>query len=510
MSVSSIARGNGSYANLEVGSVYVKGDPTGGIPDALAILGSVHMGSDLTVDGLLNATITTSTVDSTSPSSGSMVINGGMGIAKNLYCGAEGHFGPGPNSASTSTGTLLVQGGIGASGNIFGYSVNGYSSVNQVAAIYNPTNYGLLSVDGTGTLSIHSNQNNIQFSGDVVRLTNVAQATSTSTGALIVDGGISCKRPLTSYGTSGGLYYYAVSSVGAGSSTFTNMIGNGHFEQCGVMSDIDLSNYAPGGNVNYNYFVFTGWIKAQTTEVYTFTVTVDDCCMLYVDDTLLIDAPTPGVYTATITLTNNIEIPIVLEHFNATAPQRLLLQWSSVSIPIQKIPAAQMSWDTMSPMRPLGTLKTGTLLLNSTRQAVSPTSGALIVKGGINAGNSFYSGGINTKAIGLLPLIGGGPFNNVAIPTTELIFMDGNVMTNNVHITGFTQGINGRVIQVILYTTGANMNVIIDHDGGGSTAGNRIWTNTGSNVTLSANPLGAMTLVYYTLIGRWLMISANP
>jgi hypothetical protein len=53
-----------------------------------------------------------STADSTSTSTGSLIVYGGVGIAKKVY------MGDGTNSSSTSTGALLVNGGVGISGTI--------------------------------------------------------------------------------------------------------------------------------------------------------------------------------------------------------------------------------------------------------------------------------------------------------------------------------------------------------------------------------------------------------
>ena len=83
------------------------------------------------------------------------------------------------NSTSVTTGALVVSGGIGASGNI--YSLGMFDNGNRVLSLAG-TN---ISVTGT-TVSV---VNNPTFSG-IVSVSNATTSTSTTTGALVVTGGV--------------------------------------------------------------------------------------------------------------------------------------------------------------------------------------------------------------------------------------------------------------------------------------------------------------------------------
>ena len=54
-----------------------------------------------------------STTDSTSTSTGALIISGGVGITKNLYVGGSTAITNATDSTSTSTGALKISGGVG-------------------------------------------------------------------------------------------------------------------------------------------------------------------------------------------------------------------------------------------------------------------------------------------------------------------------------------------------------------------------------------------------------------
>ena len=78
---------------------------------------------------MFNSLLVTSTVDSTSPTTGSIIIEGGIGVKNNLYVGGNLNIGGSFNlqeatiystndSTNNTTGALVVFGGVGVGKNI--------------------------------------------------------------------------------------------------------------------------------------------------------------------------------------------------------------------------------------------------------------------------------------------------------------------------------------------------------------------------------------------------------
>lgn len=98
-----------------------------------------------------------------------------------------------------------------------------------------------------------------------------------------------------------------------------------------VYDSIDFTNFSVGGQTNTIVARLEGTVVPGYTELYTFYVTVDDAVRVWINGTLLCDhwGSTPATYTFTRNLTAGTPITVVVEHYNNTGPQRLLLEWSS-------------------------------------------------------------------------------------------------------------------------------------------------------------------------------------
>jgi hypothetical protein len=103
---------------------------------------------------------------------------------------------------------------------------------------------------------------------------------------------------------------------------------------------IDFTDINPAGKTDYYSGIITGYIYAPYSETYTFYITSDDGVRLYVNNQKIIDAWTTGSKTVSgnITLNGGQWYPIRIEHYEYTGSERLLLEWSSPSIPRQKVP----------------------------------------------------------------------------------------------------------------------------------------------------------------------------
>jgi len=125
-------------------------------------------------------------INSSSTSTGSLVVVGGLGITGNANIGGTVRITNTTNSSSTTTGALVVNGGAGITGN---------ANIGGTVRITNTTNSssitsGALSVNGG--LGVTGNA----FIGGTVNITNTTAATSVSSAALVVSGGLGVQGDL--------------------------------------------------------------------------------------------------------------------------------------------------------------------------------------------------------------------------------------------------------------------------------------------------------------------------
>lgn len=82
----------------------------------LPAIGGIQTGGSASIGDVLNVGGTT---DSSSSSTGSLIVKGGVGIAKKLYVGGATNIVDTTASSSSSTGALIVAGGAGIGGNLY-------------------------------------------------------------------------------------------------------------------------------------------------------------------------------------------------------------------------------------------------------------------------------------------------------------------------------------------------------------------------------------------------------
>jgi hypothetical protein len=117
--------------------------------------GSTTIDNTLDVGGIVTFNDTTNSLSNTD---GSVIINGGVGIAKNLYIGGLLNINDTTQSSSTENGSLIVDGGVGIAKNL---NVGGDMELNGVFTINNTNN-----------------------------------SISTGSGSLIIEGGVSIQKDL--------------------------------------------------------------------------------------------------------------------------------------------------------------------------------------------------------------------------------------------------------------------------------------------------------------------------
>jgi hypothetical protein len=140
------------------------------------ISGNGNIGGNLSVGG--NIIINKGT-ESTSISSGTLIVNGGTGISSNLYVGGNAVITKGTESRNTSSGALIVQGGTGISANLFvGGNVAAIGGIESTS-----TSTGTLIVSAGAGISANV------FVGGNVTIVKGIDANTTASGSLIVKGG---------------------------------------------------------------------------------------------------------------------------------------------------------------------------------------------------------------------------------------------------------------------------------------------------------------------------------
>jgi hypothetical protein len=125
-------------------------------------------------------------INSSSTTTGSLVVSGGFGLTGNANIGGTVRITNTTNSSSTTSGALVVNGGAGITGN---------ANIGGTVRITNTTNSssitsGALSVNGG--LGVTGNA----FIGGTVNVTNTTAATGVSTAALVVSGGLGVQGDL--------------------------------------------------------------------------------------------------------------------------------------------------------------------------------------------------------------------------------------------------------------------------------------------------------------------------
>lgn len=172
---------------------------------ALIVAGGAGIGGNVYTSGLIRSINAT---ESNALGQGAVVTLGGASVAKNFYVGGQGRFVATTNAVSTLTGALVVAGGAGFQGDVWArnfYDAEGNVFLNSgtifdyaVASIVAGTDTAVSTATGqvyiwnTSTLDSVVKRGNV--SSEFIRITNSTEAVSTTTAALIVDGGLAVAK----------------------------------------------------------------------------------------------------------------------------------------------------------------------------------------------------------------------------------------------------------------------------------------------------------------------------
>ena len=161
----------------------------------LHVTGAVDFDNTLNVDGAtdLNDTLDVDgkatfndTSDSTSTTTGSVQMDGGLGIVKQIYVGGVARIQDTTDSSSCNTGALVVSGGVGIGQRL---NVCGDQKINSSTESTNCTTGALVVTGGVGI------SKNLNVCGDA-DIYSTTQSTDKNSGALVVEGGVGIEKNL--------------------------------------------------------------------------------------------------------------------------------------------------------------------------------------------------------------------------------------------------------------------------------------------------------------------------
>ena len=192
------------------------------------------------------------TTDASSSTTGAVIIDGGVGIAKKLYVGTDADVGGNAqiDGTATVTGLLTANGGITADGGVFTVAdTTGNVHTSGTLDVDGNTNLdGNLVVDGTstqtgnvsmgGTLGV-TGATTLSSTLDVTGLTNfnnTTECTNLTTASVVFDGGVAVTKKL---------------HVGGNTEVDGNLVIDGNFTVNGTTTTIDATNLSIEDNLIY-------------------------------------------------------------------------------------------------------------------------------------------------------------------------------------------------------------------------------------------------------------------
>lgn len=197
---------------------------TGGSGTGLTANNSIYLGGytssqymrsdvDTSAAGIVSFTNTT---DSSVYTNGSAKFSGGIGVAKSVYIHGVLNVSNGATSTSTTTGTVTVTGGIGISGNInSGGIISAASIQNTPVGSTTRASGAFTTLVATGAVAANAN----------------TTSTSTTTGTVVITGGLGVSGNINAGGratVSGGIQNTPIGNATTNTGAFTSLSASGN------------------------------------------------------------------------------------------------------------------------------------------------------------------------------------------------------------------------------------------------------------------------------------------
>jgi hypothetical protein len=434
----------------------------------------------------------TAAVTSSTGQSGSLQVNGGAAISKNLIVGLgaqiygvtnlySGLNVDGPvqfngtftiTSAVNLQNNVIIDGTLGVTGNatLASLTVTNATVLNGLLTSNNTATFNApVIVSGSNSLTVGTGSSTF---GGIVSLTGNESATTAGAGTLRVTGGI-----------------YAGNNVvinGTGSNTVTNT-SNALYVAGGAWIEKNL--VVTGNTIFRDSVTFQG----TTTNVYSTNT--------YITDNI-INLHTPqGGPDDKWTFDDGKDIGIKIHYYANSTDTNAALVLSNNNKFLEWYSTGAEGTSTFVGTT-FGTFRTGSIRLMDTTSATSTTTGALQVIGGVGVGGAVYSGGnvsgetVNARNLtqGRIVYVGTG---GQLIDSGNLTF-DGTNLSATVTTATSSNNLLGGATGSIPFQTATNQTVFLPIGAGGQVlavlGGVPVWTNlsglSSGNATTSTNIAG--------------------
>jgi hypothetical protein len=349
----------------------------------------------------LPATRITDTTVSTGTNTGALTVAGGVGIGGNIYGGGNlyvttpgdatnaVYIGPTGNNGSSGQANLYLGNGtntLSQAGIYFNYR----SGVNSASMVYNnstanldiavvPSNATITMSTPAGTaITVPANTQNVQFAGSAT-IASIVTSTNTTTGALIVAGGVGVGGRLNVGGTSTFIANLSNSSAVAGNTVqITGGLGVSSSIYANSVTIPAGASFTAGAGATFSYISLKLSNTSYGGGLSGFTDGIRTSQILFTNSD-------NGLFTATVA-------------FNSLAGHKISGVSAGTSATYSTVATLQIAPTVISTssatiINNLALLATGGIFINTSTAATSTSTGALQVTGGVGVGGDIYVGG---------------------------------------------------------------------------------------------------------------------
>ncbi|KAJ3225501.1 hypothetical protein HDU81_007914 [Chytriomyces hyalinus] len=349
------------------------------VAGSLTVTGNVSITGVISTTGENSVTLS-NTTDSTSTGTGSVIVLGGMGIAKSIVVGGYGKFVNTTDSTSTSTGSVIISGGLGLAGSAY---LGGILHIVNTTTSTSTTSGSFVTAGGLGVAQDF-------FLGGTQQIVNVTDSSDPFTGSLVTAGGIGVQKNMnvggdsvftgtvTVNGTS--LFSNTLDSTSASTGAVVFSGGIGISQSLFVGSTIDSTSSSTGG------IVVSGGLAVAKNSFFGGDLTLAGTNPLLTFNNSGLSAPTFSSESAGTRIILNSNLSSNSVDYSIGVNSNAM--WSAIP---KNTALYSFSWygGTTAIMSLNGL---GNLTVNGTADTTSSSSGAFVVAGGAGFAKSVSIG----------------------------------------------------------------------------------------------------------------------